>query len=180
MTTTAVFAEILVGGLEALIWVALIALSIARQKIDVDTMSKMHDWAAPVVPVVLAVAYTLGIVVDRVADSAFRQWIPKPWNESKLRLRVLARGDKVTDFIEYIRSRLRVARVTALNLILITITAPLCLCLCDVGTPPQTLATFVALAVLTGMSFFTMRRIGETYKNRLQEAAALPPPAKKS
>ena len=42
-------------------------MSIAQPtKADVRAISTLHDWAAPVAPVLLAVAYALGIVVDRV------------------------------------------------------------------------------------------------------------------
>jgi hypothetical protein len=175
MTTTAVFAEILVGGIGALIWVVLIALSIARPSTaDAAAFFSHKDWAAPALPLLLAVAYALGIIVDRVADSLFRKAVRKAHKESKTRLRVLARGDKVTDFIEYIRSRLRIARVTTLNLILITLTAPLSL------KPAPAFATFVVLAALTLAAAFTMWRIGETYAARLCEAAKLPVPEKKS
>lgn len=181
MTTTAVFVEILVGGVEALIWVVLLALAIVQpSKADAAALLDHKEWAAPIVPVLLALAYALGIVVDRLADSLFKPLIPVAAKEASLRFTVLARGDKVTDFLEYIRSRLRVARVTALNLAIVALTAPICLHLCTTASLYQILATSVVLEVLMFASLYTMWRIGDTYKRRLVEASELPPAAKKS
>ena len=180
MTTTAVFAEILVGGVEALIWVALVALTIAQpSKADYEAIGKLHVWAAPIAPVLLVLAYALGIVVDRVADSLFKKIFGKTSDPADLRLQVLARGDKVTDFLEYIRSKIRVARVTTLNLAAITVAAGFFLGLCTSASCCQIFATIAVLLVLTGASLFTTLRIGETYDTRLRQAVALPPPAKK-
>jgi hypothetical protein len=177
VTTTAVFAEILVGGVEALIWVA---LTIAQpSKADYQAIAKLHNWATSIAPVLLAVAYALGIVVDRVADSLFKKIFGKTSDPSNLRLQVLARGDKVTDFLEYIRSKIRVARVTTLNLALITVAMGFFLALCTSASCTQFFATIAVLLVLTGASLFTTLRIGHTYEKRLEQAVALPPPAKK-
>ena len=175
MTTTALFAEMLVGGVEALIWVALIAISIARpSNADAKAILALKDWATPVTPVLLGVAYALGIVVDRVADSLFK--VLGMAARAEQRLEVLARGDKVTEFLEYIRSRIRVARVTTLNLFLITIFAGVALKRCTVASTWQIVWTVATLAVLTLGALFATLRIGRTYEKRLGQAVALPAP----
>src|ERR1051325_4746801 len=181
MTTTAVLAEMRVGGIQALIWVVLIALSIAQpsQK-HAYAILALKDWAVPATPVLVAIAYALGIVVDRIADSTFKHIFGKSSDPADLRLQVLARGDKVTDFLEYIRSRIRVSRVATLNLFVITIAAGFALRLCTRASWYQTIAALIMLTVLTVCSLYTTLRIGETYEARLRQAAALPPPVKKS
>ena len=168
------------GGVEALIWVVLVALTIAQpSKADYQAIAKLHNWATPIAPVLLAVAYALGIVVDRVADSLFKKIFGKSSDPADLRLKVLARGDKVTDFLEYIRSKIRVARVTTLNLVAITVAMGFFLALCTSASCTQFFATMAVLLALTGASLFTTLRIGKTYDTRLQQAVALPPAAKK-
>jgi len=178
MTTTAVVAEILVAGAEALIWVVLIALSIIQPR-NFSWLGRLKDWTTPLTPVVVAVAYALGIIVDRVADSLFKYLFGGTSDPADLRLQVLARGDKVTDFLEYIRSRIRVARVTTLNLAVIMVALPIFLKVNTVATCCQIAAAVLALGGLTIASVYTTRRIGRTYDTRLAQAVALPPPVKK-
>ena len=73
MTTTAIFAELLVTGLQAIVWLVLASLSVAGLTwIDVGTVAtRFKDWASLISVFVLGFAYALGIIVDRVADSLF-------------------------------------------------------------------------------------------------------------
>ena len=134
MTTTAVFAEILIVGLEAEAVLALIVLAFFPGA-SVDT-GAAKDLAALTTVAVLAAAYVLGILVDRAADSAFGGlgrtgaglWLDRVFGEcsrsvdlpasvSKMRTTVMKDGGGIADFLDYQRSRMRVARGTALNLL---------------------------------------------------------------
>lgn len=180
MTTTAVFAEMLVAGIEALIWIALLALAIFCPKvgnssiaIDVHLLKALKDWATLATTIVLAVAYGVGVVVDRVADSIFSEIFGDSCDVSLLRLLVLARSDKVTDFLEYIRSRIRVARSTTINLAVTTIVVPVFLTRCTQASDCRKLAAVVVLTALTLASAFAGIRINETYDKRIRQAAVM-------
>jgi hypothetical protein len=70
MTTTAIFAEILITGLQAFVWLIFACLSVTGLDwLTAETMADLKDWVGLITVFVLGFAYTLGIVVDRVADS---------------------------------------------------------------------------------------------------------------
>jgi 4-hydroxybenzoate polyprenyltransferase len=129
MATTAVFAEIIVVGLAAEAWIAVLVLAIFdTQWVD---LAAVNQWAALVTVLVVAAAYVFGIIVDRIADSLAKRTAalirklrskerPKPPVPFKQkRLVVLQRGGEgVTKFLEYQRSRQRVARGTVVNVLL--------------------------------------------------------------
>jgi 8-oxo-dGTP pyrophosphatase MutT (NUDIX family) len=129
VATTAVFAEILIVGLEAAAWVSLLVLDVfGRGWLD---PAKLKGWETLVTLLIVALAYVLGILVDRVADTIWKQaerllgLLKKEPDERKptysdMRMTILARGEAaLAAFLEYQRSRLRVARGTVLNLVAI-------------------------------------------------------------
>ena len=69
MTTTAMFIEILIIGLQAVVWIALLAASIFGTK-SVQ-LQNLSDWETLIIVLVFAIAYVLGTLVDRVTDTAF-------------------------------------------------------------------------------------------------------------
>ena len=136
MATTALFVEILIIGFQSLTWMALLAASIFG--IDTISIYNFTGWQTLLIMFALVVAYVLGIVVDRLADTAFSelrkflQFIaPKLLKEdgedkslpsfAEMRLQILMQSDAVSKFMDYQRSRLRIARATVFNLLLITI-----------------------------------------------------------
>jgi 8-oxo-dGTP pyrophosphatase MutT (NUDIX family) len=133
MATTAIFAEILIVGLQVEAWLVLVVLDVFGDE-WIDTHSHA-DFAALLTVVVLAAAYILGILFDRVADSLFSTiewtragvWLNRvfgqcsqslraPRKVSIMRLTVMKDGGAIGSFLDYQRSRMRIARGTALNL----------------------------------------------------------------
>jgi hypothetical protein len=120
MTTTAVFAEILAIGIQTVIvlGVGLAAL------IDIEPMmSGVESWTALATIAVLAIAYVLGVTVDRLADSllgafAARRPDPERLDFGLARRRVLQASSPLATFLEYQRSRMRLMRGTVLNLVI--------------------------------------------------------------
>jgi hypothetical protein len=178
MTTTAVFAEVLVAGIEATVWLVLLAFAIAQpDKFDISRLAPLKEWAVLITTFTLALAYAIGIIVDRVADTLFKAFFRKtPSDVPMMRLQVLARGDKVTDFVEYIRSRIRVSRATMVNLAVTAIVLPVFLRRCTAATSLQIVAAFLVLVALTGVAAFAAVRIGQAYDARVKEAATMPLP----
>jgi hypothetical protein len=199
MTTTAVFAEMLVAGIEAMVWIALIVLAIAQPcEADIQRLAPLKDWVALITAILLAIAYGLGAVIDRVSDSLFdwriNKWVTtllanneRAWKETEseeearkkkahirwLRLQVLARGDDVTEFMDYTRSRFRVARATTINLALTTIAIEAFLMRCTRASPWQISMSVVLLASLTLLSAFAAIRIRQTHDTWLTQAATM-------
>jgi len=67
MATTAVFAEILIVSLEVEAWLVLALLSVFGTRwIE---LAEVKDFATLLTVLVLALAYVLGIIVDRLADT---------------------------------------------------------------------------------------------------------------
>lgn len=142
MSTTAVVAEIVIVGLEAEAWLAALVIVIFGSGwIDVAELAKFD---AVVLLAVVAAAYALGVVVDRVADGVFRRpatwtfgrWLNRvfgkgsddwrlPGDVSEMRLAVMRAGGGPSAFVDYQRSRIRVARGTVVNLAVAVVVATL-------------------------------------------------------
>ena len=120
MNTTNLFVELIVIGVGAVIWVLLLALSVIGYpgfSLDLDF------WPIFLMPF-LAITYLLGIITDRVADSL----IEYIWNDDlrdsyfenreqyyNARRIIFLKSEKMTDLLEYGRSRLRICRGWVFN-----------------------------------------------------------------
>ncbi len=118
MNTTAVFTELLVIGLQAAAWIALAAASFFDFGGATQALS---NWGALVTIVVLALAYVLGVVVDRIADSLLgplrnRASHRDPDQLGRARMHILRAASPLSSFLEYQRSRMRLMRGTTFNL----------------------------------------------------------------
>jgi hypothetical protein len=182
MTTTTIFAEILIIGLQATVWFAFGSAAVVDiQKID---MSVLKGWEGLITLFVLAIAYTLGTVIDRVADSVFnpvdrrlrKRWIPSSYPQyGEMKLRIMSNNGEMERFLAYVRSRVRIARSTALNCILI-----ICAVILLRGTNPVSfwaltdtrILTLIVISCIAGLTLtsFTWARIARTYYRRLVEA----------
>ena len=145
MKTTALFAEILTVGLQTLCWIMLRLSTV----VDFGPLSweLVTKWSALLSAVLLALAYSAGVVVDRLADGAATRFFGEHYDRKKpnksaaaqrsanrakrdknleewglssigeLRMHVYSAGGGMVDFLEYQRSRIRIARATMINLI---------------------------------------------------------------
>jgi hypothetical protein len=177
VATTAVFAEILIVGLQVEAWLALVLLSVFGTKwIDLDQIS---DFAALVTVLVLALAYVLGIVADRLTDTMLNRvertrrkerFKNLPVKVSKMRMTVMHESDGMTRFLDYQRSRWRIARATVVNVGLTGLAAALYLA---VGTEAERAWVFAPLAcalVLIPTTYFAAARIHDAWIRRLVDA----------
>ena len=181
MATTAIFAEILIVGLEAAAWLSLLIVTIfGTGWIGSD---ELEGWEALVTVLVLAAAYVLGIVIDRLADTAWGElaWIHR-WRKGTRdedgerpsvpvkRLTVMAQGGAMANFLEYQRSRLRVARATIVNLVVAIPIAAVYVGRNTDATGTQLTALILVGAGLLAVSIFAAARIQEAFEKRLGEA----------
>ena len=175
MATTAIFAELLVIGLEALCWISLLALTwIGDDQRQWLVQFPARDWMPLITAATLAAAYVIGIFVDRVADSVFTR-LDVDWNRhgnlplSRARLTVMSKNKEVAMFLDYIRSRERIARATCFNLFAGTIA--LALFLGSRGASPLAIAGTVVAGVLVAFAaLLVARRISKAYYHRLMDA----------
>ena len=126
MGRTAIFAEILITGLEGLVWIGLLAASILG--ITSLDLAGIGDVETLALFLLVAAAYPVGVLVDRAADwilTAIDRRFDRRSKASRvrpaapvhlMRLRLMAPDLGVSTFLDYQRSRVRVARGTVLNL----------------------------------------------------------------
>jgi len=185
VATTAVVAEILIAGLGAGAWVSLLVLAIFGS--DWIDLAALDSWQALVTIVVLAAAYVLGILVDRAADSLHNalgeHWPPRPVDKPagipRMRMVVLREGGAISTFVDYQRSRLRVARATVANLLLVLPVAVwFFVKRTDVGWWTIAVAALIALSAL--LAELACRRIDHAYVTRLSDAYRLVKKIKRS
>lgn len=175
VATTAVFAEIIVVGLAAEAWIAVLVLAIFDTRwVDLGAVS---PWTALVTVLVLAAAYVLGIIIDRLADSLGTLQLrskkrPKPRVPFKRKRLVVLQhgGEGVTKFLEYQRSRQRVARGTVVNVVL-AIPSVLAFLHWRTDASSWWLGGVLTVGVLAlAASVYANERILEAYENNLDLA----------
>ena len=192
MKTTAVFAEILTVGLQALVWMAMAGWVIAdwagASTPNLDEIKRWlaaaSDWSALITLFALAMAYTTGVFVDRIADTVMGtlgkfakrvgKWLLRPRESeadprntpfSLMRLQVRYRGGEMGSFLDYVRSRLRIARGSVFNLMMASIFGGLILS----EFVPLTFVLSVAVVSLA-LAVFGWMRIEGVYDRRLSQA----------
>jgi len=126
MNTTNLFVELIVIGVGAFMWLVLFVLSVfGFAWVPLERLLS----PAATIPI-LAVIYVLGIISDRIADTVF-EWL---WSDDlrgyhfkdrreyyNARRLVLTHSERLSDLLEYGRSRLRICRGWAFNLMVVTI-----------------------------------------------------------
>ena len=131
MKTTALFVEHLITGLQAALWIALIAGSCFGQvQLEPEVVKGIE---ALVVLLLLSVTYPVGVIIDDLADCLLKKWSRQisanllGTNDSQEVSRIVWRllqateDDYLRAQISYMRSRIRISRSTAFNFALITI-----------------------------------------------------------
>ena len=175
MSTTALFSEILVGGILALTWLVLGTMGILEKRSLVELIGE-HSLALGAV--LLAYSYALGVVFDRLWDV-----LTKPIDRHvrsrlgltddslrALRREVVASGGHALEFLEYIRSRMRIARALLCNAVLIGAAAAFWIYRAQGMDPfaPLGLILF-STAAATLLSFFAFQKLLKTYYTQLRE-----------
>lgn len=65
MSTTSIFVERLIGGIQSTIWIVLIAFSIFKVEWFDQLLTKFSSWSGIATIIILALWYTIGIIIDR-------------------------------------------------------------------------------------------------------------------
>lgn len=139
MATTAIVAETLIIGLQTALWVVLIVINVLG--IPTQLGSQLKGWEVLVGVYVFAVAYTLGIIFDRLTAALIRPLEMHAWKSllkhhhawlyleeaitlpqvDDIRMDLRVKDKDLADEVDDIRRPLRVVRATALNLIALMI-----------------------------------------------------------
>jgi hypothetical protein len=170
MTTTAIFAEIIVVGLQCVAWILVLVLGLFGT--DWIDPAQLRAWAALATIVVVAAAYAVGVIVDRLADDLFLAAIAlgrrlrgegsgstaetlKSVTDERLDLQLMRftvadASEGLGRFLDYQRARIRVARATTFNLVA-AVPATTVL-LTQQATPSDGLVAFLAIAAIVGIA----------------------------
>ncbi|MFQ5964764.1 MAG: hypothetical protein ACE5KZ_10825 [Candidatus Scalinduaceae bacterium] len=176
MNTTAIFAELVIGGLQTLTWLSLIGMTVLGPK----TFSPIINAPSVSVVIIVAISYGLGVVFDRIWDfildkSGLDDHIKAPAKSSTAareaktedefhttRQKIFSADPKMAvEFVNYNRSRMRVARSSVFNFALITITGLILLGVyCGIKTKAFIFvgAGGTLLTVACGMAYYDLRK----------------------
>lgn len=128
MKTTEMFVELVVIGTGAFIWLLLMILTIFG-----------YNWIpfdkpifSPLILLFIVLIYVFGIIVDRLADCIFKNWEEKireiimpDKDHRQIRAIVYKESSLLKEWSQYGRTRLRICRGWALNMVIIFITSNL-------------------------------------------------------
>lgn len=122
METTHLYVELIIIGLETSVWMCMVYINIVGNQI-LETISKiLNNFASSLFFIVFL--YVIGILMDRLADMIYKKTENKIRRESELKAKTSLiiwkkyDQEKVSD---YIRSRIRILRISTLNVPLIAI-----------------------------------------------------------
>jgi len=180
MSTTSLFVEILIIGLQALIWLVLLVGVGWDLDSSLNLLKELKEYAALVTILLIATAYVLGIFVDRAADSFYEKFrysskkspvVPM----GEMRLRIMKESEGMAKFLEYQRSRLRIARATVFNLFVIIVVGSIWFVqypgeTTGIGVIPAWLL-MVGIGIITLiLAIITTRRIDKAQFKRTRDA----------
>ncbi|MCP3996191.1 MAG: hypothetical protein GY722_14190 [bacterium] len=194
MSTTALFFEILIIGVQSVVCLALLGYAIVDTSDFVAFAKELKSWSNLSMVAALAFSYSAGLVADRLADAFFMilrpvfysrpkaallrlDWVQRKFAEAGRRdkIDVLIKEGEATKFLEYIRSRLRIVRATFLNLLVALAVIPIVvLRKSNELSLPASPATVVAQvwgigAILLLLVFVSWAMIQVTYDDRLRQ-----------
>jgi len=173
MSTTQLFVELLVIGLGASVWISLGVTMFAGGQIRLSEVWSDRTLILPLV----AAAYAVGIVLDRLAWSLFSPLehrieaeyvLPLGVPRWRLERSVMNRSENLARDLYYTRSRLRICRAWVLNGVLITVLFLVWGQAKRQLNLTQTLAIGVAGAVFVGWSFWALRQFMIDYYRNLR------------
>lgn len=178
MGTTVFFAEIFIIGLQATVWAAVFAAALFGTRLS--DLAAFQGWEMAMTLVFLALAHTLGLLVDRLADALFSPLDHRmrpaiiPEKEApvwRMRLYLISRDDGLTKFVEFSRTRIRIVRATVFNLLML-LAGVVALWLAGRSSLSAggMLLFLAAGAAGIGLSFYAWRRMTKAYYKRMLQA----------
>lgn len=168
MNTTLIFAELLVIGVEGLIWVVLLLLSLFGIGPIEEFLIFFEGWETVFYFILLSLTYVFGVILDRFADSLFRKMEEKirneivgdlPENFVVIRYSLGKQNEYLNQQLEYTRTRMRITRASAINLPITAIAFSLFIWLQYAAIEPQLQCFYMLISLLAGaFSFYVSIR----------------------
>ena len=171
MSTTQLFAELLVIGIGALIWIAILIAGVSQLSFQNISTNANIFTLAPIV----GVAYVLGIIVDRISYGLFRKLEERTRNKiiepntspsaDDRERYILTNSEELSIQITYNRSRLRVCRSWIINFSLIAAASAIWGDASKLKTPILLPILSLSLAVIT---FLVWLKLSKDYYINIQ------------
>ena len=130
MSTTLLFVEILLIGLQSGVWIIFLVLVLwGNDFLKLLENVWLSDINIAIGLIIISFLYTIGIVIDRIADTIFERWYTGLKNKvfpsrktptQKMRFELSKSNPELANNMYYARSRIRIARASVVNFILIT------------------------------------------------------------
>lgn len=130
MSTTALFAELLIVGLQAVVWMTLLVGLLFGPQWFGQIAVAFREAGALVTVGIMAVGYVAGVILDEFYESLIDPWAqrlrdrcreegsPEMWD---VQAYVFAKSSSATAQLQYIRSRIRIVRSSVFNFSLIVV-----------------------------------------------------------
>ncbi len=124
MNMTNLFVEILISGFQTMIWLILLVLTIfGTSFLKLDTLQKIPSISI----LIIAFSYTFGVLFDRVWDALLKKEDKKIRGKyfknnnvfHKKRCILFSESKTNAEYLDYLRSRIRIVRATLFNFFLI-------------------------------------------------------------
>jgi hypothetical protein len=125
MPTTLLFIELLLTGIQSLVWIGLVVTWIFGNNMsNILPLDNYSDWITPLTLIIFGFVYLLGIIIDRLADWIFSKKddeLRKKYTKGKSKLEIqsikykLSKEKGITKHLDYNRSRTRIVRSGTLN-----------------------------------------------------------------
>lgn len=181
MSTTTLFVELVIIGLEVIVWLMLLISSIfgITWFLPISTVFDKANLFMSLLT--FSVAYVLGIIFDEIYDFFIRPWEnriqkqlqdaghPKMWD---MQAYIFSHSDEATSQLHYVRARLRILRASIFNIALIALFTILFLWQQFPTTNPirSSLMIFTGAIgiILVGLTVFVYQRIVVSYWLRLR------------
>ena len=178
MSTTVLFIEHLLTGIQTGLWITLFALSI----LDVEGLPlSLNDGAITIAAViVLAIVYPLGVFVDNAADKLFGRWSRKvraraaeaemkePLLPTAMQILRESNEEFLASYFGYIRTRIRICRSAALNFALLTVAGVIFTLVELANSYPSVwrllLVEIVLGCAITSFAMWSLKSVTETFE----------------
>ena len=186
MNTTLLFAELLIIGLQAAVWIFILLLNVfGIGWVQMLQAGNLANWQTAILIVLLSVFYVIGVIIDRAADALFSGWERKlsrirfpgpPLPIVVLRFELARGNEHLNHQFEYNRSRMRISRASALNFGLATLMGTVFILMRAQTSSPNARwlllgTTLIIGVVLTLGATFTWRKLMWGYFGMLKEYA---------
>jgi hypothetical protein len=173
MTTTTLIVEILISGILTCLWLLLGTITAFGSGF---LLGAAKDYPEAFAALAIAVAYTVGVTFDRLWDffttrvdeKIRRTYFPADDQLTTVRMQLFGTATALQGYMEYIRSRMRIARAAMCNLPLIGLTG-LGAALRHSCWQPWQFFVFAGLAILMSVAAaYSFHKLEHAYYKQLQ------------